>query len=154
MSSHLLLSSVIWGDQETKLKPRCGLSHRSGVDSGFLFIQCLQFHWPPMEMLQATFPATRSKPISIHLLELLSDLKVQAFPPCAASQPPGQIERESRQMRETGTRRKQSLSGGSSPGSKYACPSQPSPRPPCPAPNDQFSTHQVLRGRTEHWLSE
>ena len=79
MSSHLLLSSAVWGDQKTKPKPRCGLSHRSGVDSSFLFIQCLQFHWPPTETLQASFPDTKSNPISIHSQEMLSDLKVGSF---------------------------------------------------------------------------
>lgn len=76
------------------------------------------------------------------------------FLPCAPSQPPGQVERVSQQKRETRRRREQRLSAGSSPGSSYVCPSQPSPAPPCPTPKDQFSTHQVLRGRTEHWLPE
>lgn len=152
MSSHLLLSSVLW-DQKTKLKPRCGLSHRSGVDSTFLFIQCLQFHWPPTEMLQATFPATKSNPNYIHSQEMLSDLKVRSFfLPVLLSTPwSGREEWVSR--REKQEKKPASLCWVF-PGSTIPVPPSSSPAPPCPTQNDQFSTDQVLRGRTERWLPE
>lgn len=156
MSPHLIFSSIIWGDKETKLKLRCPvLQEWWGLEFSVysMFTVSLASHEQASERLQA-FPPTRSNSISIHSLELLSDLKVKSSlspQPPALSQPPGQVERVAVQ---TGTGRKQGLS-------LVALllvsnvPIPPSPflihqaQPPMTGPQDQ-----ALGGRTEQWRPE